>query len=84
MICLSDPRTASLPDISTNADGSVPTVIPVWLSGHLGARQCAGTVLGANLGCWKGLPREDTMDWQWSLSLAKGHGVQWTSGALNH
>lgn len=48
-----------------------PGVIPVWLSGHLGSRRCSGTVQPANLGCWKGLPREDTMDWQWSRSLAE-------------
>lgn len=76
MICLSNPRTASLPDISTCAAGCMPSIIPVWLSGHLGARQCTGTIYRANLGCWKGLPREDTMDWQLSCSLAKGHEVQ--------
>lgn len=65
------PYTAGICDISTRAAGRAPGLVPVWLSGHLGSRRCSGAVQPANLGCWKGLPREDTMDWQWSRSPAQ-------------
>lgn len=71
-------RTPTLPallDISTCTAGSVPSASPFWLSGHL---EPVKAHYRANLGCWKGLPRGDTMGWQWSHSLAKGHGEQWT------
>lgn len=36
-----------------------------------GAERCSGTAQRADLGCWKGLPREDTMDGQGRRCLAE-------------
>ena len=77
--------TASLPDIF-NLRGwqgaRCHSCLAVWLSGHLGARaMCWHGVRERTWDVGKGCQQEDTMDWQWSRSLAKGHGAQWTSGA---
>lgn len=78
------PTLASLCDISTWAAGSVPSVIPVWLSGHLGPRQCLAEYSEQTWDVAKGCQERTQWIGSGAALWLKGHEVQWTSGALNH
>lgn len=84
-ITLSDPRSTSLPDISTCAPGDWPSVIPVWLSGHLGTSQCTGT--SENKKTWDvGKGCQERRQWTGSGATLWQKGMKYNRqvGALNH